>query len=67
MCPCNILQHMRRAGACVALPEWVFVGHANVQEKLKRMSPAEREKYKARAEKLERERRARRMSKVVRS
>ncbi len=40
-----------------------------MQEKLKRMSPAEREKYKARKEKLDRERRARRMGKgmVVRS
>lgn len=33
------------------------------QEKLKRMSPADREKYKARKEKLDRERRARRMGK----
>ena len=36
-----------------------------VQERMKRMSPAEREKYQAKKEKLERERRARKMGKTV--
>ena len=35
------------------------------QEKLKRMSPAEREKYMAKKEKVERERRARKMGKTM--
>ena len=36
-----------------------------VQEKMKRMSPVEREKYQAKKDKLERERRARRMGKTM--
>ena len=36
-----------------------------VQEKMKRMSPADREKYQAKKDKLERERRARKMGKTV--
>ena len=36
-----------------------------MQEKMKRMSPAEREKYSARKEKVERERRARKMGKTM--
>ncbi len=36
-----------------------------VQEKMKRMGPAEREKYQAKKDKLERERRARKMGKTM--
>ena len=36
-----------------------------LQERLKRMGPAEREKYLAKKEKLERERRARRAGKTM--
>ncbi len=35
------------------------------QEKLKRMGPAEREKYLAKKDKLDRERRARKMGKTM--
>lgn len=36
-----------------------------LQERMKRMGPAEREKYQAKKDKLERERRARRMGKTM--
>ena len=64
--------------ACPSQQDYVISGHHAqgdrafraegvevVQEKMKRMGPAEREKYQAKKDKLERERRARRMGKTM--